>query len=76
MIEIVVSSRSFRCTPLAKRHKISITRGRSPSLSQERMQEPITHPLQYEMFSTRTLRMKVYKEFKFPLPLLNLDAML
>ena len=25
------------CAPLAKRHKISITRGRSPGLSQERM---------------------------------------
>jgi len=24
-------------------HKISFTRGRSPGLSQERMQEPITH---------------------------------
>jgi hypothetical protein len=33
VIEIVVSSRSFRCAPLAKRHKISITRGRSPGLS-------------------------------------------
>jgi hypothetical protein len=41
LIEIVVTSRSFRCAPLAKRHKISITRGRSPGLSQERMQEPI-----------------------------------
>ena len=37
VIEIVVSFRSFRCAPLAKRHKISITRGRSPGLSQERM---------------------------------------
>ena len=34
VIEICVS---FRCAPLAKRHKISITRGRSPGLSQERM---------------------------------------
>ena len=42
VIEIVVSFRSFRCAPLAKRHKISITRGRSPGLSQERMQEPIS----------------------------------
>ena len=38
VIEILVS---FRCAPLAKRHKISITRGRSPGLSQERMEEPI-----------------------------------
>jgi hypothetical protein len=30
VIEIFVSFRSFRCAPLAKRHKISITRGRSP----------------------------------------------
>ena len=37
VIGIVVSFRSFRCAPLAKRHKISITRGRSPGLSQERM---------------------------------------
>jgi hypothetical protein len=37
VIEMVVSSRSFRCAPLAKRHKISITRGISPGLSQERM---------------------------------------
>jgi hypothetical protein len=37
VIEIFVSFRSFRCAPLAKRHKISITRGRSPGLSQERM---------------------------------------
>ena len=37
VIEIFVSFRSFRCAPLAKRHKIAITRGRSPSLSQERM---------------------------------------
>jgi hypothetical protein len=29
--------RSFRCAALAKRHSISITRGRSPGLSQERM---------------------------------------
>jgi hypothetical protein len=29
VIEIVVSFRSFRCAPLAKRHKISITRGRN-----------------------------------------------
>jgi hypothetical protein len=35
--EIFVSFRSFCCAPLAKRHKIYITRGRSPSLSQERM---------------------------------------
>jgi hypothetical protein len=41
VIEIVVSFRSFRSAPLAKRHNISITRGRSPGLSQERMQEPI-----------------------------------
>jgi hypothetical protein len=41
VIEIVVSFRLFRCAPLAKRHKISITHGRSPGLSQERMQEPI-----------------------------------
>jgi hypothetical protein len=41
VIEIFVSFCSFRCVPLAKRHKISITRGRSPGLSQERMQEPI-----------------------------------
>jgi hypothetical protein len=34
---IDVSSCSFRCAPLAKRHNISITRGRSPGLSQERM---------------------------------------
>jgi hypothetical protein len=37
VIEIVVSFRSFRSAPLAKRHKISITRGRSPGLSQEPM---------------------------------------
>jgi hypothetical protein len=37
VIEICVSFRSFRCAPLAKRHNISITRGRSPGLSQERM---------------------------------------
>jgi hypothetical protein len=37
VIEIFVSFRSFRCAPLAKRHNISITRGRSPGLSQERM---------------------------------------
>ena len=37
VIEIFVSFRSFRCAPLAKRHKISITHGRSPGLSQERM---------------------------------------
>jgi hypothetical protein len=37
MIEMFVSFRSFRCAPLVKRHKISITRGRSPGLSQERM---------------------------------------
>jgi hypothetical protein len=37
VIEIVVSFRSFRSAPLAKRHNISITRGRSPGLSQERM---------------------------------------
>ena len=30
VIEIFVSFRSFRCAPLAKRHNISITRGRSP----------------------------------------------
>jgi hypothetical protein len=29
VIEIVVSFRSFRCAPLAKRHNISTTRGRS-----------------------------------------------
>ena len=37
VIEIFVSFRSFHCAPLAKRHKIYITRGRSPGLSQERM---------------------------------------
>jgi hypothetical protein len=37
VIEIIVSFRSFRCAPLTKRHKISITRGRSPGLSQERI---------------------------------------
>jgi hypothetical protein len=37
VIEICVSFRSFRCAPLAKRHTISITSGRSPGLSQERM---------------------------------------
>jgi hypothetical protein len=31
VIEMFVSFRSFCCTPLAKRHKISITRGRSRS---------------------------------------------
>ena len=41
MIEIFVSFRSFCCVPLAKRHKISITHGRSPGLSQEHMLEPI-----------------------------------
>jgi hypothetical protein len=41
VIEMFVSFRSFRSAPLAKRHKISITRGRSPGLSQERMYEPI-----------------------------------
>jgi hypothetical protein len=35
VMEIFFSFRSFRCAPLAKRHKISITRGRSPGLSQE-----------------------------------------
>jgi hypothetical protein len=39
VIENCVSFRSFRCSPLAKRHKISITRGRSPGLSQEFMHE-------------------------------------
>jgi hypothetical protein len=33
LIEKDVSFRSFRCAPLAKRHKIYITRGRSPGLS-------------------------------------------
>jgi hypothetical protein len=42
VIEIVVSFRSFRCAPLAKRHAIYITRGRSPGLSQECMLEPIS----------------------------------
>ena len=42
VIEIVVSFRSFSCTPLAKRHAIYITRGRSPGLSQECMLEPIS----------------------------------
>ena len=37
VIYIFVSFRSFHCAPLAKRHKISITRGRSSGLSQERM---------------------------------------
>ena len=37
VIEIFVSLCSFRCAPLAKRHKIYITHGRSPGLSQERM---------------------------------------
>ena len=37
VIEMFVSFRSFRCAPLAKGHTISITRGRSPGLSQERM---------------------------------------
>ena len=37
VIEIFVSFRSFRCAPLAKRHKNFITRGRSSGLSQERM---------------------------------------
>ena len=37
VIEMFVSFRSFHCAPLAKRHKISITRGRSPGLSQEGM---------------------------------------
>jgi hypothetical protein len=37
VIEIFVYFRSFRCAPLAKKHKIYITRGRSPGLSQERM---------------------------------------
>ena len=37
VIEMFVFFRSFRCAPLAKRHKISITRGRSPGLSQEGM---------------------------------------
>ena len=36
VIEMFVSFRSFRCAPLAKRHNISITRERSPGLSQER----------------------------------------
>ena len=42
VIEIVVSFRSFSCAPLAKRHAIYITRGRSPGLSQECMLEPIS----------------------------------
>ena len=37
VIEMFVSFRSFRCAPLAKRHTIYITRGRSHGLSQERM---------------------------------------
>jgi hypothetical protein len=37
VIEIVVSFRSFRCAPLAKGHKIYITRERTPGLFQERM---------------------------------------
>ena len=37
VIEIFVSFRLFRCVPLAKRHKISITSGRSPGHSQECM---------------------------------------
>jgi hypothetical protein len=37
VIVIFVSFRSFRSAPLAKRHTISITRVRSPGLSQERM---------------------------------------
>jgi hypothetical protein len=41
VIGIVVSFRSFRCAPLAKRHKISITRGRSPGLSQEQEQKKL-----------------------------------
>jgi hypothetical protein len=41
VIYLFVSFRSFHCAPLAKRHKIYIAGGRSPGLSQERMQEPI-----------------------------------
>ena len=37
VIEMFVSFRSFRCAPLMKRHTISITHGRSPGFSQERM---------------------------------------
>ena len=37
VIEHIVSFLSFRCAPLAKRHNIYITGGRSPGLSQERM---------------------------------------
>jgi hypothetical protein len=37
VIDIFVYFRSFRCAPLANKHKIYITRGRSPGLSQERM---------------------------------------
>ena len=37
VIEIFVSYRSLRCAPPAKRRNISITRGRSPGLSLERM---------------------------------------
>ena len=37
VIEIIVSVRSFRWAPLAKRYKISIARGRSPGNSQDRM---------------------------------------
>ena len=41
VIEMFVSFRSFHSAPLAKRPKIAITRGISPSLSQERMEGPI-----------------------------------
>jgi hypothetical protein len=50
VIEIVVSFCSFRRAPLAKRHNISITRGKSPGLSQERMQEPISLTPQVYIF--------------------------
>ena len=41
VIYLFVSFRSIHCALLAKRHKIYSTGGRSPGLSQERMQEPI-----------------------------------
>ena len=36
-----MSFHSFRCAPLVKGHKMSITRGRSIGLPYQRMKEPI-----------------------------------
>jgi hypothetical protein len=63
VIEIFVSFRSFRCAPLAKRYKIYITRGRSPGLSQERMQEPIKLIVDFEYQNKTTSDRNTQKEY-------------